>query len=55
MNNVINERDKIELSSFWAYQDFSKHKFLSVNGKNLKLLMNSTQTILLIKMAVTTL
>lgn len=40
MNTTINERDKVELSSFWAYQNLSKDMKIPVNGKYFKVIDN---------------
>lgn len=36
VNNKITERDKIELSSYWAYQDYTIPKDFNFNGKKFK-------------------
>lgn len=37
---MINERDKVELSSFWAYQKLKNDMEISVNGKRFKVIDN---------------
>ncbi len=36
MKSTITERDKIELSSYWAYQDYIMPKDFNFNGKKFK-------------------
>ena len=36
--NEITERDKIELSSYWAYQDMNNKTRINVNGKYFKII-----------------
>ncbi|WP_205527058.1 hypothetical protein [Staphylococcus sp. EZ-P03] len=37
MKNTITERDKIELCSYWTYQDYTMQKDFDVNVKKFKI------------------